>query len=183
MLRRISCDDIPFVFSASRHPGFCDGMRWSPPVTQEELLAPYEKNLSAWEAGTAYTFTIERKDTSALIGRIAIRCQEGNCWNLGFWTHPDYQRLGYMTEAATAVLAFGFETLTARQIEAAHATWNIASRRVLQKIGMSFVRHVPQGFQKDGRWIAEDLLAISAVEWRKRAEQIPPPNREQARGR
>jgi len=53
-----------------------------------------------------------------------------------------------MTEAAGAVLGLGFKTLSASRIEASHATWNIASRRVLQKIGMSFVRHVPQGFEK-----------------------------------
>jgi ribosomal-protein-alanine N-acetyltransferase len=170
VLRRVSRDDIQFVFSASRHPGFCDGMRWSPPATEEELLIPYEKNLSAWEQGIAFTFTITAKDAGVRVGRIAIRRQAAHIWDLGFWTHPDHQRRGYMTEAAAAVLAFGFEALSASQIEAAHAIWNAASRRVLEKIGMSFVRHVPQGFQKDGQWIAEDLFALSAAEWRKRAE-------------
>lgn len=29
-------------------------------------------------------------------------------WNLGFWTRPVQQRKGFMTEAAQAVIAFGF---------------------------------------------------------------------------
>jgi ribosomal-protein-alanine N-acetyltransferase len=156
-------------------------MRWSPPATEEELLVPYEKNVSAWEAGTAYTFTIKVKDAAILVGRIAIRCQGADCWDLGFWTHPDYQGQGYMTEAATAVLEFGFRTLSASKIEAAHATWNIASRRVLLKIGMRFARRVQHGFQKNGKWVAEDVLAITEIEWRKRTEQVAP-KREQAHG-
>jgi RimJ/RimL family protein N-acetyltransferase len=88
-----------------------------------------------------------------------------------------------MTEAAAAVLEFGFEVLSASEIEAAHAIWNIASRRVLEKIGMTFVRHLPQGFQKDGQWVEEDLLAISAADWRKRAEPCSAANGGQARRR
>jgi len=157
-------------------------MRWSPPATEEELLVPYEQNVIAWEAGSAYTFTIQAKIAAVLVGRIAIRRQGADCWDLGFWTHPVCQGRGYMTEAAEAMLEFGFGTLSARKIEAAHATWNISSRRVLEKIGMSFVRHVPQGFQKDGQWVAEDLFAVSVAKWRKRkeaahgVEQVPRPD-------
>ena len=183
VLRRVSRDDIPFVFSASRHPGFCDGMRWSPPATEEELLIPYEKNASAWEQGAAYTFTIAAKVAGVRVGRIGIRRQAADIWDLGFWTHPDHQGRGYMTEAAAAVLEFGFEVLSASEIEAAHAIWNIASRRVLEKIGMTFVRHLPQGFQKDGQWVEEDLLAISTADWRKRAEPCSAANGGQARRR
>lgn len=147
-------------------------MLWDPPTTEEELLVPYEKNLSAWDQGTAYTFTITLKDAATRVGRIVIRTEEADIWELGFWTHPDHQGRGYMTEAAAAMLRFGFEELSASQIEAGHATWNAASRRVLEKIGLSFVQHVPQGFQKDGHWVAEDLYALSAVEWRKRIGQL-----------
>jgi len=137
-------------------------MRWSPPATEEELLVPFENNMAAWEAGMAYTFTIQTKAAGTPIGRIVIRCKGDGCWDLGFWTHPDHQGQGYMTEAAAAMLEFGFETLAASRIEAAHATWNLSSRRVLEKIGMSFVRHNPEGFQKNGQWVAEDLHATSS---------------------
>ena len=164
-LRRFSRDDIPFVFAASRYPGFCDGMRWSPPATEAELIEAVEKNAAAWDSGQGYTFTIETKSDRTPVGRISIRRETPGCWSLGFWTHPAYQGRGYMTEAAIALVAFGFETLAAQQIEAAHATWNIASRRVLEKSGMRFTRHAPEGFQKDDRWVAEDILTITRQEW------------------
>jgi [ribosomal protein S5]-alanine N-acetyltransferase len=31
-----------------------------------------------------------------------------NVWNLGFWTHPEYQGRGYLTESVLAILEFGF---------------------------------------------------------------------------
>lgn len=162
-LRPPSHDDIPRVFSASRFPGFNDGMTWDPPETVEELQAPLERNLAAWRAGTAYTFAIETKQLQpAFVGRIVIRQTEGDrLWNFGFWTHPAQQGKGYMTEAATAVVGFGFTQLGAEHIAACHALWNLKSRRVLEKVGMTFVKHVPQGFQKNGVWVAEDCLGVS----------------------
>jgi ribosomal-protein-alanine N-acetyltransferase len=166
VLRRFSREDIPFIFSASRHPGFCDGMRWDPPAREAELLKPYKENVAAWESGKVYTFTVERKTDGVPLGRIAIR-RGAEDWEIGFWTHPDHQGQGYMTEAAEAVLEFGFRTLKARHIFATHALWNAASRRVLEKIGMKFERRVPRCYRKNERWVAADRFVLSAAEWRK----------------
>lgn len=55
---------------------------------------------------------------------------------LWFKMHPKYWGKGYITEAALLVLKFGFERLLFHRIEAGVATENIASIRVLEKIGM-----------------------------------------------
>jgi len=170
-LRRYSKSDIPFVFSASRHDGFCDGMRWNPPHTEDELLEPLAANEQAWQSGTGYTFTIEKRSTNEPLGRIAIRRQEGSLWDFGFWTHPLHQRQGYMTEATIALIDFGFLQLEASEIQANHATWNVASRKVLEKAGLHFIRHVPEGFKKDGQWVEEDLLSITRQQWEQMAEK------------
>ena len=44
--------------------------------------------------------------------------------------------LGYATEAARAVLAYGFGELGLRRIHAGHLTRNPASGRVMEKLGM-----------------------------------------------
>lgn len=174
ILRRFSREDIPFVFSASQCAGFCDGMKWSPPASEEELIEPYNNNIVAWDSGKAYTFTIEEKHSRKPLGRVVIREEEAGCWNIGFWTHPEYQGRGYMTESAAAMLDFGFNTLAAVKINASHAVWNIASRKVLEKIGMKFVNHAPQGFLKNGQWVAEDILEISKEEWKQHAGKTVP---------
>lgn len=179
-LRRFSKADIPFVFSASRYEGFCDGMRWSPPQREDELFAPYEANEQAWFTGSGYTFTIEDRSTADPLGRICIRRQDGSLWDLGYWTHPLHQRKGYMTEATLALIDFGFMQLGASEIEAAHATWNVASRRVLEQAGLRFIRHVPEGFQKNGKWIEEDLLSITRRQWEQETELADAGNRRSA---
>ncbi|HEY0009588.1 MAG TPA: GNAT family N-acetyltransferase [Tepidisphaeraceae bacterium] len=170
-LRAPTAEDIPYVFSATRHPGFNDGMLWDPPETPAELEAPLAQSLKAWAKGEAYSFTIDRCPDHVFLGRISIRPAVAGveCWNIGFWLHPAHQGCGYMREAAGAVLQFGFEHLKAREIGACHATWNQASEHVLRSIGMTFVEHVPHGFQKRGQWVAENRMAISRAGWSSRA--------------
>ena len=70
-----------------------------------------------------------------------------------------------MIEAALALIDYGFLQLGASEIQAAHATWNVASRRVLERAGMRFIKHVPKGFEKNGQWIEEDVLSITRQQW------------------
>ena len=173
-LRAPSGADIPHIFSASRVPGFTAGMLWEPPETPAELLAPLGRNLAAWRSGAAYTFTVETREL-VFVGRVALRQTAQGRWNLGFWTHPEQQGRGYMTEAATAVLNLGFTRLGAEHIEACHALRNLKSRRVLEKLGLTFVRRVPEGFQKNGVWIAEDCLGVSRGAWTELHKMVPIP--------
>lgn len=170
-LRHIDMDDIPHIFDATRHPGFNDGMMWDPPATIEELLVPHQRNVEAWQAGIAYCFTIETKAARDFVGRVAIRFQQHDFWSIGYWVHPREQGKGYASEAAARVVQFGFEQLALEQITATHAVWNIASRRVLEHAKMHFVEHIPQGFTKNGDWVAEDRLLITRAEWVARSDR------------
>ena len=49
---------------------------------------------------------------------------------------PEYWGKGYATEAVRAVLKFGFTVLKLHRMEAGCAVGNIASIRVLKKVGM-----------------------------------------------
>jgi ribosomal-protein-alanine N-acetyltransferase len=167
-LRPVSLDDIPHVFSATQFSGFNEGMPWDPPARLEDLSAPHQRGIDAWKNDLYYSFTVTQKAVDELIGRISIRPQGADVWNIGFWMHPVHQRKGFTTEAAIAMLSFGFLELNAIQIEAAHAVWNKASERVLQKVGMSFVKRIAEGFQKRGVWVEENLLAISRQTWEER---------------
>jgi len=170
-LRKFSKSDIPFVFSASRYEGFCDGMHWEPPISEDELIAPYEDNLESWKEGVGYTFTIERSIDRVAVGRICIRKQNDAVWDFGFWTHPDFYGLGYMTEATISLMNYGFTELLATEIQASHAVWNMASRRVLEKAGFQFSKHIPKVIEKNGKWVDEDLLVISRLQWQQQSEQ------------
>jgi ribosomal-protein-alanine N-acetyltransferase len=144
-------------------------MLWEPPTSEDELIAHYESNVKAWTEDSAYCFSIETKEPVEFVGRIAIRKEEEKeLWDLGFWTHPEQQSKGYMSEAVRAVIEFGFRELQASQIVACHALWNKQSETVLKKNGMSFIEYIPEGFKKKGEWIEENLLGITQSEWNEK---------------
>ncbi|MER8836856.1 GNAT family N-acetyltransferase [Mesorhizobium sp. M0909] len=51
--------------------------------------------------------------------------------------HPDHWGHGYATEAAATVLDFGFRNLKLNEIIANAAVDNVASQRVMERVGMS----------------------------------------------
>ncbi len=159
-------ESIPFTFSATRFAGFNEGMPWEAPANLDEMEAPFQHTLEAWKQGKGYSFMIEDRSTQELRGRISIRkTDRTSVWNIGFWTHPAHQGKGIMTEAVARILEFGFQELNASRIEAAHATWNQASRKVLTNNGFQFNHHLERGFLKRGEWVAEDMLAIDCGDW------------------
>lgn len=164
--------DFDFVFSASRYPGFNDGMLWDPPVDRSELIAPLERSRKAWMDGTAFNFTIETNgENPARLGRITIRVDGGEgIWNVGFWTHPEHQGKGVMTEALAAILAFGFQELGAARISARYAVWNKASEKVLINNRLAFSMYIEKGFQKNGNWVSENEMVITAAAWKDQAQ-------------
>ncbi|MFL5811991.1 MAG: GNAT family N-acetyltransferase, partial [Bdellovibrionia bacterium] len=81
------------------------------------------------------------KDADLLIGGCGIRreTQESAVANLGWAINPDFQKQGYATEAARALIAFGFEQLGLSVIYTTCDTRNVASYRVMEKVGMKRV--------------------------------------------
>lgn len=62
------------------------------------------------------------------------------CLELLFGVASDHGNRGIATESALAVVGYGFETLGFEEIAASTDVANLASVRVLQKLGMSFAR-------------------------------------------
>lgn len=67
----------------------------------------------------------------------------GRQCELGYWTRKTAQGLGYATEAANALVRYGFAALGMRRLAIAHAGDNERSRRVIAKLGFA-----PEGLQR-----------------------------------
>ena len=148
--------DITHIWSASQTPGFIDGLVWEPPDSIDGIREPLRQAQEDWGSGDRYSWAIESREDRSFIGWISIdREPEDGEWSIGFWIHPTRQGHGFASECAASVLEFGFSRLRAEVITAAHATWNTASGRVLQRIGMQYVRTNPRGFRKNGEWVEE----------------------------
>src|SRR5215468_1680302 len=82
-------------------------------------------------------FAITRSADGQLCGGIGLRMDDPHRHaELGYWLGVFYWGQGYATEAAREMIKYGFETLGLYRIFASYIPGNVASGRVLQKIGM-----------------------------------------------
>ena len=79
---------------------------------------------------------------------------------------------GYATEAAAAMLDYGFGTLGLNRMHAHHMVGNPGSGRVLEKIGMTFEGEFPQHVLKWDRLVDIRLYGLlkSRYDERRAAE-------------
>jgi RimJ/RimL family protein N-acetyltransferase len=84
-------------------------------------------------------FAVELKSSGKMIGHIYfehIIPKEYMTWELGYIFNPIFQKKGYCTEAAAKLVEFAFKEFHAHRITAYCNPDNIASWKVLEKIGM-----------------------------------------------
>ena len=90
-----------------------------------------------FESGKAVTYAIKLKETDELIGAVGLNIsKEFNHADLGYWIEKDLWGNGYCTEAAKAVVEYGFNEFDLHRIIANHLTRNPSSGKVMQKLGM-----------------------------------------------
>ena len=112
---------------------------------------------------------IRLRNNRALIGGIGLHpYPEHKRAELGYWIGVPYWGNGYATEAARAVLQYGFEQVHLNRIFAAHYRHNPASGRVLQKIGMKYEGCLRQNILKWGEFIDVEMYSILRQEFEPR---------------
>jgi [ribosomal protein S5]-alanine N-acetyltransferase len=85
-----------------------------------------------------YVLALTNVETQAFIGLIALNLGKPNYKTAEIWfkIHKDFWNRGYTTEGVMELLNFGFNDLQLHRIEAGCAAENIASAKVLEKVGM-----------------------------------------------
>lgn len=89
-------------------------------------------------AGGGLTFAIERKEDRRMIGTVGFGAfnREHQYAECGYSLARDCWGQGFASEALSALLTYGFETLGLNRIEGLCAVGNPASARVMEKCGM-----------------------------------------------
>ncbi len=105
-------------------------------VDAESWIAGHQ---ATWDDDAGVTFAVTLREGGALIGAISLRVERDHeRAELGYWIGVPWWGQGYGTEAARAVMAFGFDELGLNRVFARHMASNPASGRVMEKIGMRF---------------------------------------------
>jgi [ribosomal protein S5]-alanine N-acetyltransferase len=104
---------------------------------------------------------IRLRSTGHLCGGIGLHpdAQQPRA-ELGYWIGVPFWGNGYATEAARAVIEYGFQELKLERIFASHFKGNDRSGRVLQKIGMRYEGSVRHGVMKAGKLLDLETYAI-----------------------
>jgi len=137
------------------------------PYTAADAQRFIEVCATAWDAGTGPRYAITVRSSGRLIGScgctvdaIDLRAE------LGYAIHPDFWGHGYASQAARAVTACVFTHLPLRKLCAHYLAHNVASGRVLEKLG--FVKEGLLRGQAYKHGIEYDLVALGLLrsEWR-----------------
>jgi [ribosomal protein S5]-alanine N-acetyltransferase len=84
-----------------------------------------------------YVFAIIQKEQNELVGEISLHLDNrNNAAELGYWIGEPFWGMGIATEAAGAILKFGFEKLLLQLVVATFHEENPASGKVLLHNGM-----------------------------------------------
>lgn len=109
-----------------------------------ETIQEIEKIINDWcinqnaNLPTSYIFCVDLLDTKNFIGLIGLNIGKPKYKTAEVWykIHPAQWNKGYATEALSKLIEFGFNELGLHRIEAGCAVENMASVKVLEKVGM-----------------------------------------------
>jgi len=117
----------------------------------------------------------ERRDSGELVGHVTLTLgpPEHRQAEIGFMFHPHHHGQGFATEASRAVLALAFTTYDLHRVYGQLEPRNLASARVLEKLGMRREAHLIENEWVKGEWQSEAIYALLAREWRAQQDREP----------
>jgi RimJ/RimL family protein N-acetyltransferase len=130
---------------------------------------PYpDGGAAAWIAQTrpGVDFALELRAGGEIVGAASIVANaEHRRAEIGYWCAVACWGRGYMTEAARALVDYGLRDLELNRVYAQVFADNPASRRVLEKAGMTYEGARRQHIFRLGRFVDTQQFGILRSEW------------------
>lgn len=171
LLRKLTMADLPQYYSRlGSSQKVTEHMLWQPHKEISESAASLEKVLKRYSNGNCYRWGIERQEDHALIGMIELLRfeEESGVCSFAYMLGEDFWDQGYGTEAVEAAFGFAFSELKVSAIIADHFTENPASGAVMRKVGMQYIRTIPDKYIKNGKTHDAAEYGITRDIWNKK---------------
>lgn len=114
----------------------------------ETFVCRYAESLETFDfstyPGRDDLFAIRLKTTGRLIGIILYFDEKDGACEIGYGIGSQHWNKGYVTEAVLRFLAYLFDEKGMKTVTASYFIGNDASRRVMEKCGMQYLRFSPQ---------------------------------------
>jgi RimJ/RimL family protein N-acetyltransferase len=172
VLRRFTNDDVDNLVELDSDPQvmrFINGGRPTPRDEIENEVLPAFLGYYERSAGYGFWAAVERS-TGRFVGWFHFRPAEGALpreVELGYRLRRSAWGKGYATEGSRALIDKGFAELGVQRVVAFTMVVNVASRRVMEKAGLRFVRifHQPWPDSIEGEEEGDVEYALLRSEW------------------
>lgn len=140
LLRKMNIDDVEDLFEYASDPKVAENVLWDQHQSIEDSKRYLSYMMKKYKKCDVSEWGIIHKQDNKFIGTCGF-----GWWNnfhcraeIGYALSKKYWNRGLMTEAVREVVAFGFEKMKLNRVEARCMLENIASEKVMQKVGMKF---------------------------------------------
>jgi RimJ/RimL family protein N-acetyltransferase len=173
LLRRFTHDDVDNLYNLDRDPEvmrYITGGATTPREEVEHVDLPAFMSYYDRFDGYGFWAAID-KSTNQFLGWFHLRPQEGDSVDqpeLGYRLRREVWGMGYGTEGARALIRKGFTDLGAERVVAMAFRDNLASRRVMEKSGMTLTRAfrlTPDQLEEMLGFASLELFDAEAVEY------------------
>lgn len=109
-----------------------------------EEAETFLKNYDPYSQTGMGRWLVLRKSDEACLGWCGLKLHEGDWVDLGYRFFKKYWNQGYATESSIGCLNYGFDKLKLEEVYATVMPENIASVRVLEKLGFRFLKEMKE---------------------------------------
>jgi RimJ/RimL family protein N-acetyltransferase len=172
-LRRYETTDLADILEYSQDADFWLARNLDWPVSEDGVRDYWEahQHLDPADDPTWFSLVIELKSTSKVVGHVGIGVTtigEHRQGMVGWLVGRRFQHQGVGAEAASALIAYGFESLRLHRISARTGRDNTPSWRLMERLGMRREAHFRESHIVRDEWRDEFVYALLADEWRAR---------------
>ena len=179
ILRQFTEDDVENLVELDSDPGvmqFITGGRPTPRDEIEKEVLPAFLDYYERFAGCGFWAAVE-KSTGEFVGWFHFRPAAGappGEVELGYRLRRSAWGKGYATEGSRALIDKGFAELGVERVVASTMVVNVASRRVMEKAGLNFVRifHQPWPDYIEGEEEGDVEYALLRSEWEPPGDEL-----------
>lgn len=159
LLRHFTHNDADALYRLYSQPELFKYMSNQKPLLRKETGAFINALALNWKQYHFGVWAVVDKKHKKVIGHCGLKFLEyTEEVQIGYLLAKSYWGRGLATEAAEAALRFGFETAKLERIVAIAKHENIASRRVMEKLGMKY--------EKDAYYYNNDVVYYSITKER-----------------
>ena len=140
LLRRMRVGDADDMYAYARRADVTEYLTWTPHPDRRYTTDYLQYLATRYRVGDFYDWGVTLRSNGRMIGTCGFTSFDfaHNSAQVGYVLNPDYWGKGIAPEALHAVMCFGFHELNLHRIEAHYIIGNDRSRRVMEKVGMSY---------------------------------------------